>query len=78
MFIEAPMFAAELEQGIHRLALTQSVTRLGLIVPRLILVMAPLPAERFWTFQAIESGIFLALAAILLGLSLYRICRRIG
>src|SRR5215469_11434002 len=41
MFIGAPMFAAELEHSIHRLALTQSVTRLGLIVPRLVLVMAP-------------------------------------
>src|SRR5215469_7950906 len=40
MFIGAPMFAAELEHGIHRQALTQSVTRLGLIVPRFLLVMA--------------------------------------
>src|SRR5215470_2367882 len=78
MFIGAPMFAAELEHSIHRLALAQSVTRLGLIVPRLILVMAPLPAERFWTFQAIESEIFLALAANLLCHSLNWIFRRIG
>ena len=45
MFIEAPMFAAELEHGIHRLALTQRVTPAGLIVPRLVLVMAPLLAS---------------------------------
>ena len=41
MFIGAPIFAAEREHSIHRLALAQSVTRLGLIVPRLVLVMAP-------------------------------------
>src|SRR5215471_5951469 len=33
------------EHGIHRLALTQRVTPAGLIVPRLVLVMAPLLAS---------------------------------
>jgi hypothetical protein len=36
------------------------------------------PAERFWTFQAIESGLFLALAVILLVWAVYRVRRRIS
>ena len=31
------------------------------------------PADRFWTFQAIEAGIFVALAAILAGLTIVRL-----
>lgn len=44
MFIGVPLFAGELENGTHRLALTQSVTRAGLLVPRLVLVFGPLVA----------------------------------
>jgi hypothetical protein len=33
------------------------------------------PASRFWTFQGIEAGIFVALAIILLGLTVWRIRR---
>jgi hypothetical protein len=33
------------------------------------------PASRFWEFQAIETGIFLALTAILLYLAIRRIRR---
>ncbi|MFF2657096.1 ABC transporter permease [Kitasatospora sp. NPDC058032] len=33
------------------------------------------PADRFWTFQAIESGIFLALTALLLALAIRRVRR---
>jgi hypothetical protein len=36
------------------------------------------PGDRFWTFQTIESGILLALAAILLGLSVYWVTRRVS
>jgi len=35
------------------------------------------PADRFWTFQAIEAGIFTALAALLVGLTLYQVLRRL-
>jgi len=34
------------------------------------------PAERFWAFQRIEAGIFLALAAILLAMVVWRVKRR--
>ena len=33
------------------------------------------PAVRFWTFQGIETGIFLALAAVLMYLAIRRIRR---
>ncbi|WP_380278538.1 ABC transporter permease [Kitasatospora purpeofusca] len=33
------------------------------------------PADRFWTFQAIETGIFLALTALLVGLAIRRVRR---
>jgi hypothetical protein len=33
------------------------------------------PDSRFWTFQAIEAGIFVALAAIALGVSLWLVRR---
>lgn len=36
------------------------------------------PAERFWLFQYIETGIFVALAAVLLYLALRRVRRRIS
>jgi len=35
------------------------------------------PADRFWTFQAIESGIYLLLSALLLALTAYWVRRRI-
>jgi hypothetical protein len=34
------------------------------------------PANRFWTFQAIESALFLALAALLVAFSYRRVIRR--
>ena len=34
------------------------------------------PAERFWTFQAIETAIFLGAAAVLLGLTVWLVSRR--
>ncbi|HEU4426821.1 MAG TPA: ABC transporter permease subunit [Pilimelia sp.] len=36
------------------------------------------PADRFWLFQYIEAGIFIALAAVLLALAVYQIRRRIS
>jgi len=36
------------------------------------------PADRFWPFQFIEAGIFVALAALLLGLAIYQIRRRVS
>ena len=36
------------------------------------------PGDRFWTFQTIESGILLALSAILLALSVYWVTRRVS
>jgi hypothetical protein len=36
------------------------------------------PAGRFWLFQYIESGLFIALAALLLVLAIYHIRRRIS
>jgi MYXO-CTERM domain-containing protein len=38
--------------------------------------MAYQPADRFWTFQAIEAGIFTGLAALLALLTLWRVRRR--
>jgi hypothetical protein len=35
------------------------------------------PGDRFWTFQAIESGILLALTAALLGFAVYWVTRRV-
>lgn len=35
------------------------------------------PAGRFWLFQAIETGIFLALAAVLLALAIHQVRRRV-
>jgi hypothetical protein len=35
------------------------------------------PASRFWPFQVIESGIFVAIAAILLALVAWRVHREI-
>jgi hypothetical protein len=34
------------------------------------------PADRFWTFQYIEAGIFVGLAAILLAAVIWRVKRR--
>jgi hypothetical protein len=36
------------------------------------------PGDRFWTFQAIETGILVTLAAILLGCSVYWVARRVN
>lgn len=36
------------------------------------------PADRFWTFQAIESGILIALAALLIGFAFYWVTRRVS
>jgi hypothetical protein len=36
------------------------------------------PAGRFWTFQAIETGFFIALAALLLAVAVHRIRRRLS
>jgi ABC-type transport system involved in multi-copper enzyme maturation permease subunit len=36
------------------------------------------PGDRFWTFQAIESGILLAFTAVLLGLAIYWVTRRVS
>jgi hypothetical protein len=36
------------------------------------------PGDRFWTFQAIEAGIFLGLAALLVGLTVYWVTRRLS
>jgi hypothetical protein len=33
------------------------------------------PADRFWTFQLVESGIFVALGVLLLGLTYWRVVR---
>jgi hypothetical protein len=35
------------------------------------------PLERFWSFQAIESGIFLSFVALLLGLGAWAVRRRL-
>lgn len=35
------------------------------------------PGDRFWTFQTIESGIPLVLAAVLLGFAVYWVVRRV-
>lgn len=35
------------------------------------------PADRFWEFQAIESGIYLVLSLLLLALTAYWVRRRI-
>jgi hypothetical protein len=34
------------------------------------------PPDRFWTFQAIEAAIFLGAAAVLLGLTVWMVSRR--
>jgi hypothetical protein len=34
------------------------------------------PVSRFWTFQGIESGLFLGLAAVLLGVGVFWVTRR--
>jgi hypothetical protein len=36
------------------------------------------PSDRFWTFQTIESGILLALTAVLLGFAIYWVTRRVS
>jgi hypothetical protein len=36
------------------------------------------PGDRFWTFQGIEAGIFLALAALLVGLTVYWVTHRLS
>jgi hypothetical protein len=36
------------------------------------------PAGRFWTFQLIEAGVFIALAAVLLALTIHRVRRRLS
>jgi hypothetical protein len=36
------------------------------------------PGDRFWTFQAIESGILLGLAVVLLGFAIYWVTRRVS
>ena len=35
------------------------------------------PGERFWVFQSIESALFLALAALLVGFTVYWVTRRV-
>jgi hypothetical protein len=35
------------------------------------------PADRFWTFQLVEAGIYAALGALLLGLTYWRVVRRL-
>jgi hypothetical protein len=34
------------------------------------------PADRFWTFQSIEAGIFVALTAVALGATIWLLHRR--
>jgi hypothetical protein len=36
------------------------------------------PRDRFWTFQTVESGILLVLAAVLLGFAIYWVTRRVS
>lgn len=36
------------------------------------------PADRFWAFQSIESGILIGLAAILIGFAIYWVARRVS
>ena len=36
------------------------------------------PADRFWTFQGIESGILVGLSAILIGFAIYWVTRRVS
>jgi hypothetical protein len=36
------------------------------------------PGNRFWTFQLIEAGLLVALAAVLLGVAVWLIHRRTG
>lgn len=36
------------------------------------------PGSRFWTFQGIEAAIFVALAALLVGLTVYWVTRRVS
>lgn len=36
------------------------------------------PADRFWIFQSIESGILVVLAAILIGFAIYWVRRRVS
>ena len=36
------------------------------------------PAHRFWAFQGIETAIFLGLAILLLGVTIYWVQRRIA
>ncbi len=40
-------------------------------------LMAYQPSGRFWEFQAIETGMFVALAAVLLALAIHQVRRRI-
>jgi len=35
------------------------------------------PADRFWTFQLIEAAVFVAVAAILIGVVVWRVRRRV-
>ncbi|MEU4745115.1 hypothetical protein AB0G02_32290, partial [Actinosynnema sp. NPDC023658] len=35
------------------------------------------PADRFWTFQLIEAALFVAVAAVLIGVVVWRVRRRI-
>jgi hypothetical protein len=34
------------------------------------------PGERFWTFEGVEAALFLALAALLVGFTVYWVTRR--
>jgi hypothetical protein len=36
------------------------------------------PGDRFWTFQSIEAAIFIGLAALLVGLTVYWVTRRLS
>jgi hypothetical protein len=36
------------------------------------------PGDRFWTFQAIESGTLIALTIVLLGFAIYWVTRRVS
>jgi hypothetical protein len=86
MFLGAPLVASEVERGTHRLAWAQSVSRRRWLLLHVGLVAGTeagcggfattyQPADRFWTFQVIESGIYGALAALLLGLAHRRVVR---
>jgi hypothetical protein len=63
MFLGAPLVATELENGLHRLAWAQSVSRrrwllvhMGLVLGSVIVVMAAVGAVMYWGLQAIDLG----------------------